>query len=424
MPFFGDLRVADGRIVTISPASDRKNDGEVFDAAGRVVTVPLVNFHEHCYSRLAKGLAVTGPTDNFLHILENLWWKLDRALDHDMIRASAALTAIESIANGVTYIFDHHASPNCIAGSLSVIADVMREFHLRGVLCCEVTDRNGREEASAGLQENRRFIENEVDEDLRGLIGLHAPFTLSDDTLSAAAGLCHELNIGIHSHISESVEDRQHSLAKYSISPTHRLANHRLISQGSILAHGVYLTSQEQEIILDNRAGIACCPDSNFNNGVGVPYYSKIPRGIPLLAGTDGMHANIARTQKQMFLLSRQQENTFADAFDFLRKVYFDQSEFMRRYFPDYPSLQAGDRADFVIWDYVPPAPFSETNFFGHYIYGILENRVHSVIQAGQFLMRAFELTAQDIAAKRSESARQGARLHKRFAEMERTERQ
>jgi len=68
---------------------------------------------------------------NFQEILEQIWWRLDTALDLDMIRWSAMLGALESLENGTTAIVDHHESPNAIEGSLDVIAEACAEVGVR-----------------------------------------------------------------------------------------------------------------------------------------------------------------------------------------------------------------------------------------------------------------------------------------------------
>ena len=60
------------------------------------------------------------PT-SFLSVLENVWWRLDAALDLDIIYWSAALGASEALLNGTTAVIDHHESPFAIEGSLDVI---------------------------------------------------------------------------------------------------------------------------------------------------------------------------------------------------------------------------------------------------------------------------------------------------------------
>ena len=131
---------------------------------------------------------------NFLQILEQLWWRLDVALDLDMIRASARLGALEALECGTTAIVDHHESPSAIEGSLDAIAEACHEVGVRVVYAYGVTDRHGPDGARRGLDENERFIKAGG----RGMVGVHAAFTCGDDTLAAAAGLANDLHVGPH----------------------------------------------------------------------------------------------------------------------------------------------------------------------------------------------------------------------------------
>jgi cytosine/adenosine deaminase-related metal-dependent hydrolase len=416
-PLYADVRVAKGRIVEILAGGSALPVGgtDVVNAQGRVVTAPLVNFHEHCYSRLAKGLPGMGPFGNFVEILENLWWRLDRALDGDMIRASAELTAMESIAQGVTYIFDHHSSPSHINGSLKIVADVFREYGLRGVLCYETSDRDGPEKSREALAENVSFAGKHANADIKGMLGLHAPFTLSDGTLSAAADAANRSSLGIHMHLAEDAHENAFSEVRYGKSAARRLTAAGLLKERSIVAHGVHLTDEDRKLLAQTGCALACCPDSNMNNRVGLADYRRIAAATPVLPGTDGMHANIARTLKQLFLLYRHQGATMPEAFHWLTKICADQNSFVRRYFPDFPALSLEERADFMVWDYVPPTPLAKENALGHFIYGVLESPVRTVVGAGRFLMRDFRLCIGDETARRTYVAQQGARLRERL---------
>src|SRR3954468_22397043 len=152
----------------------------------RAVETPgLVCAHHHLYSSLARGMPAPARTPaNFLEILERIWWRLDRALDLELVRWSARLGALEALKAGTTAIVDHHSSPNAIDGSLDVIAEACAEVGVRVLCCYEVTDRNGSDGAAAGLAENERFLRGGG----RGLVGAHAAFTLSDDTLDHVTG--------------------------------------------------------------------------------------------------------------------------------------------------------------------------------------------------------------------------------------------
>ncbi len=424
-PLFGNLIVEAGKIKSFeskkfsdyisSVELSRKKSPNVYDAAGRVVTIPQVNFHDHFYSRLAKGLDVKGDTNSFYYILHNLWWKLDRALNLNMVHASAQMAAAEAIKNGVSYIFDHHASPKDTKGSLTAIAEVMKENNLRASLCFETSDRNGAKLANRALKENIRFLKQNTDDDLKAMLGLHASFTLADDTLAEAEKLVKEYKLGIHIHLAEDPTDAIISKENTGKLPLRRLRNYNLLNEKSILAHGIYLTKPEYNEIDRAGSAIAFNLDSNLNNAVGLPNFGGITEGIPILMGTDGMHGNPGRTLKNYFLLMRNKGLSFDLAFKFVIKTYFDQLAFVRRYFKDFPGLNVGDRADFVIWDYVPPTPINSNNFWGHYIYGILERPAQSLVQNGNFILKDKVLQTINEDAVNKEIFIQGNKLSKKF---------
>ncbi len=419
LPQFGDLEIDNGRITDLTERRypelrtdiDEKNH---IDAAGRVATVPMINFHDHIYSRLARGLPASGPMDRFVDILENLWWRLDSRLDPDMVRVCTKLAVEESVRNGVTCIFDHHASPNAVAGILDIIAETLEEFQIRGVLCLETSDRHGGTQAGAELEENRRFIRDSTGKGIQGMLGLHAPFTLSDDTLVRAGKLVKILSTGIHTHVAEDRYEMTFSRENFGVSPVQRLVMHGLLNEKSIIAHGVYLEKEDFDLIAGSDSALVLNPDSNLNNAVGMPVFSKIPVGIPVLPGTDGMHSNMARTLKQLFLMHRMQGGSFDASFDWIKKLCFDQLKVVRRWFPDFPALGTGDRADLILWDYRPPTPFTQENFWGHFIYGMLERQMHSVIQNGKVLMNNF-LLDPDLEVGPAEIFRQGKRLFEKM---------
>jgi len=424
VPLFGDILISEGRISEINKknfneftSKSKRNQDRDIDASGRVVTIPMINFHDHFYSRLAKGLPIKGSMKNFKMILKNLWWKLDLALDEEMIRASAQMAALESIRNGVTYIFDHHSSPKSTKGSLKIIANELKDFGLRGVLCFETTDRNGKSLSEKGITENLNFFKNSANKNIKAILGIHASFTLDDDTLKKASELVKENKLGIHIHLCEDKVDRSESLSKFNNLPVDRLIKFGLLNDISILAHGIHLIDEEYKSIAKTGSAIVYNLDSNLNNAVGLPQFSKTSNKIPILTGTDGMNSNPARTIKQLFLLSRHQGMSFDESFAFVIKVYFDQLNFIKKYFSDFPSLIIKDRADFIIWDYIPPTPFQEENFWGHFIYGVLDRPVHSVIQNGKVLMNDFKISFNNWKYHKN-IVEQGNRLYNKMSEI------
>jgi cytosine/adenosine deaminase-related metal-dependent hydrolase len=437
-PAFGELHLEEGRVREVrrtdfraflraqaagpqapKPAAGAARAGygraAALDAEGRLATPPLVNFHEHLYSRLAKGLSPAGPADSFLGILENLWWRLDRALDLDMVAACARLGAIEAIRSGVTCLYDHHASPSAAEGSLEVIAGVLAEAGLRGVLCYETSDRYGPRGVQQALEENRRFLRAHPQGEVRGLLGLHAPFTLSDRTLEAAAEIRRETGTGIHIHLAEDRHDPEHCRERYGLAPAARLQRFGLLSPQGILAHAIHLEPEDLAALAAGGAAVAYNPDSNLNNAVGLAAFAALPPEVPVLCGTDGMHGNPGRSWKQLFLLARHQGFSMGAAFDFARKIFRDQVRFARRTFPDHPGLSPGERADLVVWEYRPATPLDSGSFWGHFLYGVLESAPFLVIQGGRTLLRAGRIETLEEASAAAAAALQGERLFERL---------
>lgn len=249
----------------------------------------LVCAHHHLYSTLARGMPAPPrtPTD-FLSILEQVWWRLDLALDAEMIRWSATLGAVEALESGCTAIIDHHESPNAIEGSLDIIADACAEVGVRVDCAYGVTDRHGPAGSAAGLAENERFLRS----GRRGHVGVHAAFTCSDATLEAAAGLAADLGVGVHIHVAEGPDDID--------APT-RLAG--LTTDDWLLVHGVHLPDDH------GLAGtIVHNPRSNMNNAVG---YARPTRfSNPVALGTDGIGAAMFDEFRLGFVRLREQDVT------------------------------------------------------------------------------------------------------------------
>jgi len=235
-----------------------------------VTTPGLVCAHHHLYSTLARGMPAppAQPTD-FLSILQQIWWRLDVALDLDIIHWSAKLGAVEALMSGTTGIVDHHESPSSIDGSLDVIADACAEVGVRVSCSYGVTDRHGSEGSRRGLAENDRYLSSGG----RGMVGVHAAFTCSDDTLYQAADLAKKHGTGVHIHVAEGPDDHEAGA---------RLEG--LADETWLLVHCVHLDRDLPGLIAHN-------PRSNMNNAVG--YARPATRPNTVVLGSDGIGADM-----------------------------------------------------------------------------------------------------------------------------------
>jgi cytosine/adenosine deaminase-related metal-dependent hydrolase len=336
-------------------------------------TPGLVCAHHHLYSSLARGMPPPPVTPrSFREILEQVWWRLDAALDVEMIRSSAMLGALEALEAGTTAIVDHHESPNAIEGSLDVIAAACAEVGVRVVAAYGVTDRHGAEGAERGLEENRRFIGGGG----RGLVGVHAAFTCTDETLEAAAGLASDLGVGVHVHVAEGPEDAE---------AAERLEG--LTTPAWLLAHCVHLPTDHRlsGTVLHN-------PMSNLNNSVG--YADPARFANPVALGTDGIGGDVLDSFRVAHAMHRSADVTASpeEAWRWLETGW---------------DLVPEARHDVVTWSYEPMDPWHVA-----FTPGI---RPIEVVVDGHTVLSDGVATRVDAAEVRARAAEQAKRLHARL---------
>ncbi len=262
----------------------------------------FVNAHTHLYSGLAPfGMpAPARAPETFLAILEQVWWRLDRALDAQALRVSAQWYVAQARQLGTVGLIDHHESPNLIEGSLEILADVCQAAGMPAVLCYGATERNGgRDEARRGLRECRRFIETNRRPLIRGVVGLHASFTVSDDTVREAAALCRALGTVMHVHLAEDAADVADAVRNGWAGPLERLDQLGALPPGSIVAHGVHLS--EAQVRHAERLGcwLVQNPRSNLGNRVGYPAALRASTRVAL--GTDGYPSDVDAECRELF---------------------------------------------------------------------------------------------------------------------------
>ncbi len=411
----GDRIVAAG---SVSELARRFGDAEVVDAQGGMILPGLVNLHHHFYSALARGLDPGVQTTTFHEVLDRLWWRLDRALDPDTVSLSAALSAADCVRWGCTTVFDHHASPSCIGGSLDLIAGAMETAGLSAVLCYEVTDRNGHAEALAGIEENIRFLESRSSGRVRGVFGLHASFTLREGTLAEIARR-RPAGSGCHVHVGEDPIDVVASVEAFGAGPVERLVHHGLLDDRALLAHGIHLDADAYETIGRHGATLTHNPESNANNGVGrLDVGEASSHGCVVGLGTDGMSSAMLRALRAAFLAHRAGRGDPSAGFDVIPRLLTNNILVARRFLdePLLGDLVPGAPADIVVVDTRAPTPVTATNIFGHLVYGASEAPVRHTIARGRVLLKDGVHTTIDPAELAERARAVAPALWRRFA--------
>ena len=386
------------------------------DCSGTLVLPGNVCAHHHLYSTLSRGMPYhLEPPQDFLQILQRVWWRLDRALDERSVRLSALAGGLDALHAGTTAVIDHHASPNFIDGSLDVIADALAELGLRSVLCYEVTDRDGMAQAAAGVAENRRFLARPR-RLARGMVGAHASFTLCDDTLKACAEAALAAGVGVHIHVAEDGADQRDAEAAYGMSVVERLDKAGLLGPDALLAHCVRVSGQEIAEITSSGAAVAHNARSNMNNRVG---YSPLARGGARVAlGTDGIGGDMI-TESQVAFFRAAEAGAAADPGWPLRRLA-EGARIAGRSFgePAHGTIAPGAPADLTVLRYLPPAPLTAENLPGHWVFGISTGQVRDVIVAGELVVADRRSTRVDEAEIAQQAAREAKLLWARLEEI------
>lgn len=386
------------------------------DAEGKVLMPGFINAHMHLYSTFARGIALKGaPPEGFKQILERLWWRLDKALDEQAVRLSAMIPLIQAIRSGTTTIIDHHSSPCAIEGSLDILADCFEKAGLRGVLCYEVSDRDGKEKSKQGINENIRFIKrcrNRTYPLVSGMFGLHASFTLSEETLERCVEAARELEVGLHVHCAEGAADLEHARVHYQKTVVERFADAGVLGRQTLAAHCVHVNTSDMDILAETGTNVVHNPRSNMNNAVGcAPVPEMTERGILVGLGTDGMSARMMDELKVAALLHKHERGDPGAFFEGGFALLFKNNPRIAGKIigEQIGVIEQGAKADLVILDYDPPTPMTSNNLIAHIQYGLADAPVDTTIVGGKLLMRRGKLQQLDerrLAAKAREAAK------------------
>lgn len=394
----GAVVIKDNTIIAVGEYSllkEKYKEEEFIDAKGKVVMPGLINTHMHIYSAFARGMAGKGPAPkNFTDILENLWWRLDKGLTLEDTKYSAYTTYLDCIKNGVTTVFDHHASPYSVKGSLFTIGDTAKELGIRTCLCYETSDRDGEEVLKAGINENINFIKtyNNVNENmLKGMFGMHAAFTLSDKSLDMCREAMEGLDAGYHIHTSEGIDDLYDSLRNHGKRVVERLMDFDILSDKTIAVHCVHVNSREMDILKQTNTNVVHNPESNMGNAVGCsPALEFIKRGINVGLGTDGYTSDMMESMKVGNIIHKHNLCDPNVGFNEISSMVFDNNrKISSKYFnKEVGALKEGAYGDVIIVDYNPLTPLNENNINGHIIFGMSGRCVTDTIINGKVVMR------------------------------------
>ena len=422
MPFVenGAVAIEGTKIAAVGETEAIKKqygDAEFIDAKGGVIMPAFINTHEHIYSAMARGLSIKGYNPKgFLDILDGQWWTIDRHLTLEQTKYSAVETLISCIRNGVTTVFDHHASFGQIGGSLFTIADVAKELGVRACLCYEISDRDGMDKARESVMENAEFIRYALKDDsdmIAGMMGMHAQFTISDATMELAAANKPD-EVGYHIHVAEGIEDLHDCLKKYGKRIVDRLMDFNILGEKTLLGHCIYINPHEMNLIKDTNTMVVHNPESNMGNACGCPPTMElVHRGILTGLGTDGYTHDMLESYKVANVLHKHHLCDANAAWGEVPKMLFENNAAIaNRYFKTpLGVLKEGAAGDVIVVDYNPPTQLDASNINGHILFGMTGRDVVTTVANGRVLMKDREIKVIDVEEAMAKCREESAKL-------------
>ena len=293
--------IKDGRIASILPAARATAE---FAALERVelkehALIPgLVNAHTHAAMSLMRGLADDLPLMPWLK--DHIWPAEMKHVSTRFVRDGTLLACAEMLRGGTTCFNDMYFFPD--AAIEAVLAARMRAA--LGVIVIEFPSAYA-SDPSDYLKKGLALRDNfKSDRLLSFCLAPHAPYTVSDETFRKVSRLAGELDIPVHVHLHETVEETERSVAEHSVRPLERLRKLGLLGPQLISVHSVHLDRSEIDLLGHHGCSIAHCPSSNLKLASGfAPIAALAAAGANIALGTDGAASN---NRLDMFQETRQ----------------------------------------------------------------------------------------------------------------------
>jgi putative selenium metabolism protein SsnA len=418
------VAVREGRIDALGDRDElrrRYRGADRLDGQGMWLLPGLVDAHTHLYAALTAGMpSPPAAPQDFPQVLSQVWWRWDKALRLEDIRYSGLVGSMASMRSGITTVIDHHASPRAVPDSLGVVAEAVKETGLRACLAYEVSDRDGAESREQGIAENRRFIreaKKQADPTVRGMFGLHAVFSLSDETLRHCADEASDLGVGCHLHVAEHQPEVKKFAATHKKGIVQFLADLGILGPKSIAAHTVQLQMRDIEALKESGAFNVHNPKSNMGNGVGIaPVADMLAIGQQVCLGSDGYYdlPQEMETARLLQILRAGNPSAFSGR-QVLQMVYANGAALAELLFGlGFGKIDAGYAADLILAPYRPATPVTVDNLTGHVLQA-LSSGVDTLLVNGRILMRGGEFPHLDVESILAGAADQARRIWERL---------
>ena len=353
------------------------------DCHGALLMPGLVNAHTHSPLSLLRSGGEGLPLQNWL---EQVIWPYEARHTAESCYWGALLNAAECIRSGITCVCDMYIHPQSVARAMS-------EAGLRALVTPTVTDAL-LEEIPNLLTQILHLREQWANHPLIRIgIAPHAVYTCGDRLLSAVAKLAERYDLPIHVHVSETAREQQDCLSQHGVTPLAHLDSFGLITPHTLMAHCVWLSDEDMDILLKHNVSVSHNPTSNLKLASGVAEVQKmIDKGINVCLGTDGASSNnnldMFEEMKLAALLQKGilRKPTAVPAYQALKMATVNGAKALG--FDDLGALKEGYLADMIILDFNRPHLTPNNDVIANLVYSANGGDVAMTIVGGKIVYR------------------------------------
>ncbi len=284
------IAISNGKITAILPTTEahtRFTAKQHFQLKDHALIPGLINLHTHAAMSLLRGLADDLPLMEWLK--GHIWPAESRHMSPEFVKDGTLLACAEMIQGGITTFNDMYFFPE--AAAEAALASKMRAA--LGLITIDFPTAyasDADDYLSKGLAMRDRYNGETL---LSFCMAPHAPYTVGDETLGKVLTYAEQLELPIHIHLHETLNEIDQSLTQYHQRPIQRLHNLGLLTPSLLAVHAVHLTPQEITLLAKQGCHVAHCPTSNLKLASGIaPVDAMLAKGINIGLGTDGAASN------------------------------------------------------------------------------------------------------------------------------------
>ncbi|MFD3258894.1 amidohydrolase [Paenibacillus lentus] len=283
----GYMLIEDDLITYIGSEQPEHSEGaEILDGNGLLFLPGLINTHGHAAMSLLRGY---GDDMVLQKWLQEKMWPMEAKFTGSDVYWGTALSVLEMIKGGTTTFLDMYDHMN-------QVAQVTEQSGIRGVLMRGAIGLCPADVQKQKLDEAVAFARNwhgKASGRITTMISPHAPYTCPPDYIEQFVQAAHDLDLPMHTHMSETQAEVEQNVADYGARPVQHLLELGMFSRPTLLAHGVHLTDDEIAVLAAHKVAISHNPGSNLKLASGVARVPELLKaGVTVSLGTDGAASN------------------------------------------------------------------------------------------------------------------------------------